>query len=67
MQEITPTGRRKLLVVCGYTIIVLALCGWLLHADKISGSEFLQAVGITGMLVGSYLGANVVKGIWGKK
>jgi hypothetical protein len=66
MPEITTLGKRKLFVVCGYTAAVLALCGWLLHADKISGSEFLQAVGITGMLVGSYLGANVVKGIWGK-
>ena len=66
MQEITTLGRRKLWVTCGYAVIVLALCGWLLHAGKINGGEFLQAVGITGMLVGSYLGANVVKGIWGK-
>ena len=66
MPEITTLGKRKLLVVCGYTVAVLALCGWLLHSGKINGGEFLQAVGITGMLVGSYLGANVVKGIWGK-
>ena len=54
-------GKRKLFVTCGYSVIVLLLCGYLLHAEKISGSEFLQAVGITGLLVGSYLGANVVK------
>jgi hypothetical protein len=66
MPEITTLGKRKLWVTCGYTIAVLALCGWLLHSGRLSGSEFLQAVGITGMLVGSYLGANVVKGIWGK-
>ena len=66
MPETAPLGKRKWFVVCGYTVVVLALCGWLLHAGKIDGGEFLQAVGITGMLVGSYLGANVVKGIWGK-
>ncbi len=66
MAEVTMLGKRKLYVVCGYTVAVLVLCGWLLHSGKIDGGEFLQAVGITGMLVGSYLGANVARGIWGK-
>ena len=54
-------GKRKLFVTCGYTSAVLLLCGYLLHAEKITGGEFIQAVLITGGLVGSYLGANVIK------
>ena len=67
MQEITPIGKRKLWVTCGYTSSVLLLCAGLLYVGKLSGTEFLQAVSITGILVGSYLGANVAKGIWGKE
>ena len=67
MDEITPIGKRKLWVTCGYSGAVLGLCAWLLYADKISGTEFLQAVSITGLLVSAYLGANVAKGIWGKE
>ncbi len=66
MNEITPTGKRKFVVTIGYTGVVLGLCSWLLYAEKISGSEFLQAVGITSLLVGAFLGANTAKGIWGK-
>jgi hypothetical protein len=66
VNEEYKVGKRKLWVTSGYTVIVLGLCGWLLHAEKISGSEFLQAVSITGLLVGAYLGANVAKGVWGK-
>lgn len=54
-------GKRKLFVTCGYSVIVLLLCGYLLHIGKITGGEFIQALLITGGLVGSYLGANVIK------
>ena len=57
----TLLGKRKLFVTCAYSGAVLLLCGYLLHAGKITGGEFLQAVLITGGLVGSYLGANVFK------
>jgi hypothetical protein len=67
MQEDKTFGRRKLWVTCGYTSTVLLLCAGLLYVGKLSGAEFLQAVGITGVLVGGYLGANVAKGIWGKE
>jgi hypothetical protein len=62
MQEITPIGKRKLWVTVGYTSSVLLLCAGLLYVGKLSGTEFLQAVSITGILVGGYLGANVAKG-----
>ena len=67
MQEITPIGKRKLWVTCSYTGSVLLLCAALLYVGKLSGPEFIQGVSITGILVGSYLGANVAKGIWGKE
>ena len=67
MNEITPIGKRKLWVTCGYSGSVIGVCSWLLYVDKISGAEFLQALQITGLLVAAYLGANVAKGVWGKE
>ena len=67
MNEITPIGKRKLWVTCSYTSTVLLLCAGLLYVGKLSGSEFIQGVSITGILVGGYLGVNMAKGIWGKE
>ena len=67
MNEITPIGKRKLWVTCGYSGAVIGLCSWLLYAGKLDGGQFLQALQITGLLVAAYLGANVAKGVWGKE
>lgn len=61
-------GKRKLIVTLSFTYFVLALCFWALMVGKLSGQEFLQAINVTGLLVGGYLGFNVAgKVIEGKK
>lgn len=67
MNEITPIGKRKLWATISYSSSVIGLCSWLLYIGKITGTEFLQALQIAGGLVAVYLGANVVKGVWGKQ
>ena len=66
MPEITPLGKRKFISTLSYTAAVFLVCGGLVCFDKITGAEFVQTIQAAGTLVAVFLGANVVKGIFGK-
>jgi hypothetical protein len=67
VNEITPIGKRKYWATLSYTAAVFLICGGLVYVGKITGAEFVETIRAAGALVAVFLGANVVKGIWGKE
>ncbi len=60
-------GKRKIVASLVFTAAAFIGGGGLLWAGKISGAEFVTLVQYAGVVVATYLGANVASGVFGGK
>ena len=59
-------GQRKFTATAGATILMLGLSFLGLLLGKLTGSEFISAVNVSGLLVGGFCGINIAGHIFGK-